>query len=40
MSSQKKYHLNSYDFLVDCDAIDESDILNFHKCLMVNNNIK
>ena len=31
---------NVYDFSVDYNAIDKSDILNIHKHLMVKNNIK
>ena len=31
---------NVYDFAVDCNAIDKSDILNIRKCLMVKINIK
>ena len=31
---------NVYDFPVDYDAIDKSNILNIHKYLMVKNNIK
>ena len=31
---------NVYDFLVDYNSIDKSDILNIHKYLMTNNNIK
>ena len=30
---------NVYDFLVDCNSIDKSDILNIHKYLMTENNI-
>ena len=37
MSNMKKY---VYDFSVDYDAVDKSDILNIHKYLMVKNNIK
>ena len=29
-----------YDFSVDYNAIDNSNILNTHKCLVVKNNIK
>ena len=29
-----------YDFSVDYDVIDKSDVLNIHKCLMTKNNIK
>ena len=31
---------NVYNFPVDCNSIDKSDILNNHKYLMTNNNIK
>ena len=31
---------NVYDFSVDYDANDNSDILNIHTYLMVNNNMK
>ena len=31
---------NVYDFSIDCNAIDKSDILNIHKYLMSKNNIK
>ena len=31
---------NKYDFLVDYNSIDKSDILNIHKYLMTKNNIK
>ena len=31
---------NAYDFSVDYNAIDKSDILHIHKYLMVKNNIK
>ena len=31
---------NVYDFSVDYNSIDKSDILNTHKCIMTNNNIK
>ena len=31
---------NVYNFPVDCSSIDKSDILNNHKYLMTNNNIK
>ena len=31
---------NLYDFSVDYNAIDKSDILNIHKNLMVKNNVK
>ena len=31
---------NVYDFSVDYNAIDKSDILNIHKYLLVRNNIK
>ena len=31
---------NLYDFSIDYNAIDKSDILNVHKYLMVKNNIK
>ena len=31
---------NVYDFSIDYNSIDISDILNFHKCLMTKNNIK
>ena len=31
---------NVYDFSVDYNSTDKSDILNIHKCLMVKNNIK
>ena len=31
---------NVYDFSVDCNSIDRSDILNIHKYLMTKNNIK
>ena len=31
---------NVYDFSVDYNSIDESDILNIHKLLMTKNNIK
>ena len=30
---------NAYDFSVDYNSIDKSDILNIHKYLMVKNNI-
>ena len=36
----KEVSLNVYNFSVDYDAIDKSDILNIHKYLMVKNNIK
>ena len=32
--------VNVYDFSVDYDPIDKSDILNMHKYLMIKNNIK
>ena len=31
---------NMYDFSVDCNSIKRSDILNIHKYLMKNNNMK
>ena len=31
---------NVYDFSVDCNSIDRSDIQNIHKYLMTKNNIK
>ena len=31
---------NLYDFSVDCNSIDKSDILNIYKYLMTKNNIK
>ena len=31
---------NVYEFSVDCNSIDKSDIMNIHKYLMSNNNIK
>ena len=31
---------NVYDFSVDCNSIDRSDIQNIHKYLMTRNNIK
>ena len=31
---------NAYDFSVDCNSIDKSDILNIRKYLMTKNNIK
>ena len=31
---------NVYDFLVNCNSIDKSDILKIHKYLMTKNNIK
>ena len=31
---------NVYDYLVDCNAIDKSDIFNIYKYLMIKNNIK
>ena len=31
---------NVFDFSVDYNAIDKSDILNIHKYLIINNNIK
>ena len=31
---------NVYDFSVDYNAINKSEILNIHKHLMINNNIK
>ena len=31
---------NVYDFLVDYNSVDKSDILNIHKYLMTKNNIK
>ena len=38
----KKCHLkgNPFDFLVDYNFINKSDILNMHKYLMVKDNIK
>ena len=33
-------HENVYDFSVDWDSIDKSDMLNIHKYLMSKNNIK
>ena len=30
---------NVYDFSVDCNSIDQSDILNIRKCLMIKTNI-
>ena len=31
---------NTYDSSADCNAIDRSDILSIHKCLMVQSNMK
>ena len=31
---------NAYDFLIDYNSIDKSDILNIHKYLMAKNNMK
>ena len=31
---------NVYDFSVDCNSIDKSDVLNIHKYLMAKNNMK
>ena len=31
---------NVYDFSVDYNSIDKSDIINIHKCLMTKTNIK
>ena len=31
---------NVYDFSVDCNSIDKSEILNIHKYLMIKNNLK
>ena len=31
---------NVYDFSVDCNSIDKSDIINIHKYLMTKTNIK
>ena len=41
MLKQKKYHLKEslFDFSVDYDAIDKSDMLNVHKYLMAKSNI-
>ena len=33
-------HENVYDFSVDCNFIDKSDIINIHKYLMTKTNIK
>ena len=38
--SEVSFKGNLYDFRVDYDAIDKSDISNIHKYLMANNNIK
>ena len=41
LESRKVYlKLNGYDFSVDYDAIDKSDILNIDKYLIVKNNTK
>ena len=39
-SSELSFKLNVYDFSVNYDAFDESDILCIHKYLMVKNKIK
>ena len=39
-SREVSLHGNVYDFSVDYNSIDKSDILNIHKYLMTNNNIK
>ena len=39
-SVEKSFKWNLYDFSFICIAIDKSNIVNFHKYLMVKNNIK
>ena len=39
-SKEVSLNENVYDFSVDYNSIDKSDILNIHKYLMTNNNIK
>ena len=39
-SEEVLFKVNAYDFSVDYNSIDKSDILNFRKCLMVKNNLK
>ena len=39
-SSEVSLKENVYDFSVDHNAIDKSDILSIHKYLLVSNNIK
>ena len=39
-SREVSFKGNVYDFSVDYNAIDKSDILNIHKYLLVRNNIK
>ena len=40
MSREVSLNRNMYDFSVDCNSIDKSDILNIHKYLMKRNIIK
>ena len=42
LSLEKYFYLNEnvYDFSVDYNSIDKSDILSIHKYLMIKNNIK
>ena len=39
-SREVSLNRNVYDFSVDYNSIDKSDVLNIHKCLMTKNNIK
>ena len=39
-SEEVFFKVNAYDFSVDYNSIDKSDILNVRKCLMVKNNLK
>ena len=40
LTLEKSLKENVYDFSVDYNVIDKSDILNIHKYLMVKNNTK
>ena len=39
-SREVSLNVNVYDFSVDCNSIDKSDILKIHKYLMTKNSIK
>ena len=40
VSTEVSLNGNTYDFLVDCNTIDNSDIIETHRCLMTKNNVK
>ena len=40
VSTEVSSNGNTYDFSVDCNTIDNSDIIDTHRCFMRKNNVK